>query len=74
MRQVGLLEHYRRETWPKPNRCSEPLTNKKPEGKINVKLEHLFSVFLLFGAGALISLVSFLLEIITFKIHNRIAH
>ena len=51
MRQVGLLEHYRRQSWPKPNRCTEPLTSNKPGGNIQLKLESLFSVFVLFGAG-----------------------
>ena len=73
MRQVGLLEHYRRQSWPKPNRCTEPLTSNKPGGNIQLKLENLFSVFVLFGAGVLISLIAFIIELVINRIDSILA-
>ena len=72
MRQVGLLEHYRRQSWPRKNRCTEPMGNKKPEGTMKLKLDHFTSVFLLFGAGVLLSITSFIIELLIFRVNNII--
>jgi len=70
VRQVGLLDYWQRRNWPKPNRCTQPLTNEiKSEAKLT--LNHILSAFLLLGCGIAASLLIFIMELIVATVHRH---
>ena len=65
LRQVGLLDAWRHQFWPRPNKCSDPMEKKAPSSN-DIKpmsLNQSKGPFILLCAGITVSFFIFLCEL-----------
>nr|CAH0112794.1 unnamed protein product [Daphnia galeata] len=65
LRELGLLNHWVNSFLPRPYRCSAPLSSLRPTSNEKLTLNYLSSAFLLYGVGVGMSILAFLLELIS---------
>lgn len=65
LRQLGLLNHWANSFLPRPYRCSAPLASLRPTSNERLTLNYLSSAFLLYGVGVGVSILAFVLEVIS---------
>jgi hypothetical protein len=72
LRQLGLLNHWKRSRLPRQNRCSVlPSSSLRSTGKNKrLNLNYLSSAFLLYGVGITCTVVAFLFELLIFSIQS----
>jgi hypothetical protein len=65
LRQLGLLNHWANSFLPRPYQCSAPLASLRPTSNERLTLNYLSSAFLLYGVGVGVSILAFVLEVIS---------
>jgi hypothetical protein len=67
MTETGLTDYWRKKYWPSRNKCTD--SNKQQEAR-SLNLDDLQSAFLVLAVGISISAITFLFELMVFKLKD----